>query len=405
MRMAERRETMEAEFCGRDSIEVLKRVDEFVKGTGLALIETRFVGTLEREEEVHRATFEVRRPPGPPLPEGARRGAEEAARRLRREPEPGQEAPPEAESCRDEGRGSKMWEPPARGPQAPRLPAGPMYIGRTPGLGERVGWNPHHLATNVLIGGEAESGKTLAASVFAEEALKLDVPVLVFDTTGEWRGLLRPCTEPRILGEYPRFGMKPEEARGFPGEVCEITDPDLRVTKWDASQGRAAIFDLSRMRPGEIDRAVQSAVDSILGWGLEESADLVALLVFDDVHLLLEKYGGHGGYVALTRGARELRARGVGMVMTCRSIASLPVDLRANALTEVELRNHNQADVEHVSAKHGRGWGTVLPHQEPGTGLVADPRFNRGKPVPVVFRPPLHAVQGPVAGELPGLEG
>lgn len=405
--MAERREGVEAEFCGESSVEVLKRIVEFAKGAGLSVVETCFIGTLH-EQEVHRATFEVRRPPGPPLPEEARRGAEEVARRLQKAlSELQAELSAEAGPCEEERRpGQERWEPPARGPQAPRLPEGPMYIGRTLGLGERVGWHPRDLATNVLIGGEMESGKTLAASIFAEEALKMGVPVLAFDTTGEWRGLLRPNTEKRIVGEYPLFGMKPEEARGLPGEVREVTDPHLRVDlKVDVNSGRATIFDLSHMRPGEIDQAVMSVVDSILRWGLEECDWLRLLLVFDDVHLLLEKYGGHGGYVALTRGARELRALGVGMVMTCRSISHLPEDLRANVLTEIELRNLNPADVDRISAKHGRGWGAILPHQEPGSGLLADPRFSRGRPVPVVFRPPLHAVLSHVAGEPPGLEG
>lgn len=52
--------TVEAEFCGRTLVDVILRVDAFMKATGLVLVERSLLGFVEsrgERQECHRAVF------------------------------------------------------------------------------------------------------------------------------------------------------------------------------------------------------------------------------------------------------------------------------------------------------------------------------------------------------------
>lgn len=124
----------------------------------------------------------------------------------------------------------------------------------------------------------------------------------------------------------------------------------------------------------------------------EGTDGLRLLLVLEEIHRLLEEYGGRGGYIALERGAREFRKWGVGMLMVSGAASGFREELRSNTLMEVQFRTRSPADLDRAKTRFGEEYGDVIPGLETGEALVAHPKYNRGRPVTVRFRPPRHWV-------------
>ncbi|MEM4625427.1 MAG: helicase HerA-like domain-containing protein, partial [Candidatus Pacearchaeota archaeon] len=83
-------------------------------------------------------------------------------------------------------------------------------------------FNLDDLTTHAIIAGATGGGKSIAAQVFIEEALDKGIAVIVFDPTAQWSGMLRKCEDKKMLSFYPKFGLKPSDARAFPGNVSQI---------------------------------------------------------------------------------------------------------------------------------------------------------------------------------------
>ncbi|MBI4361769.1 MAG: DUF87 domain-containing protein, partial [Euryarchaeota archaeon] len=271
------------------------------------------------------------------------------------------------------------------------LPEGPMWVGRIAETDLRMEFDPNDLKTHCITAGATGSGKSVSASVFVEEILKLKIPVVCFDPTAQWTGFVRPNKDPAFFKVYQKFGMKPEDARPFKGLIYEVTDPNVRIDfRKYMNPGEITVFTLNKLRPGEYDQAVMNIIDTVFQMQWEEALDLKMLVVFDEIHRLLEKYGGKGGYIALEKGAREFRKWGIGMMMVSQVSGDFREELRSNALTEVQLHTKSTTDTDRIKAKYGDDYAIRCTKLEIGVGMVANPKYNRGKPVFVNFRPVLH---------------
>src|SRR6056297_187325 len=78
------------------------------------------------------------------------------------------------------------------------------------------------LTTHSIVAGATGGGKSISAQVMIEEVLKKNIAVIVFDPTAQWSGMLRKCTDKKMMSFYSKFGMKPNEAQGFKGNVRMI---------------------------------------------------------------------------------------------------------------------------------------------------------------------------------------
>lgn len=257
---------------------------------------------------------------------------------------------------------------------------------------EKKAWiNPNDLTTHALVAGATGSGKSVSASVITEEALKKGIPVVVFDPTAQWTGFVRPCKDENLLRCYPLFGMKREDARPFKGLIYEVTDPNIKIDfKKYMKPGEVTVFTLNKLKPGEYDVAVQNIVDTIFAVGWEESPDLRMLVVFDEVHRLLEKYGGKGGYVALEKACREFRKWGIGLVMASQVSSDFKEAVMGNVLTEIQLNTKSMEDIKKIETKYGKNYSSRITHEGVGVGMLQNPKYNEGKPYFIQFRPTLH---------------
>jgi len=265
-------------------------------------------------------------------------------------------------------------------------------IGKIAETNKTAHFNPDDLTTHVLTSGSTGAGKSVAASIIVEEALKQKIPVVVFDPTAQWTGFVRPCKDDNLLRYYPKFSMRPEDARPFPGMIFEVTDPNVKIDfKKYMNPGEITVFTLNKLKPGEYDTAVQCIIDTIFSIQWEESTTLKMLVVFDEVHRLLEKYGGKGGYISLEKACREFRKWGIGLVMCSQVYSDFKEAIQGNILTEIQLNTKSMADIAKVKEKYGPEYSEKISRQGVGVGMVQNPRYNDGKPWFVQFRPTMHS--------------
>jgi hypothetical protein len=243
----------------------------------------------------------------------------------------------------------------------------------------------------MIIAGGTGSGKTVAAMVLAEEALKRGIPVIVFDPTAQWTGFVRACRDEHMLSLYPNFGLRREDATAFKGNIIDVIDPnmEIEIEKY-LNKGEITVFCLTKLTPTQLDNFVWRTVDAIFKVPWEESRKLRLLIVYDEVHRLLPKHGGKKGYLALERGVREFRKWGIGLVMVSQVLSDFKGAIRAVIASEVYMRTKYSGDVDRVKKTYGKEYAVTLPKLKVGTGLIQNPEFNDGKPWFIEFRPLLH---------------
>ncbi|MEM2481357.1 MAG: DEAD/DEAH box helicase family protein [Candidatus Hadarchaeales archaeon] len=252
------------------------------------------------------------------------------------------------------------------------------------------------LMTHMIIAGATGSGKTIAAMDIAEEALLNKKNVIVVDPTAQWTGFLRKCREEKMIKYFSKFGISQDQAHGFPGRIIQVVDPNMKV---DVSRmirdpnGRIYIFVVERLRPEQLDLFIQNLIQSVFDARLEESPKLRALLIFDEVHRLLPRFGGAGkGIVQLERGVREFRKWGVGMVLVSQVVSDFEREIRANIRNQIQLWTRDEEELARITEKFGAEYMRSISRASVGHGMYFNPDYNKGKPYFINFRPILHQV-------------
>ena len=279
-------------------------------------------------------------------------------------------------------------------PDFRKLPKGDedsFWVGKIAETNKSAYIFPPDLTTHALVSGSTGSGKSVTASVIVEEALLKKRSVVVFDPTSQWTGFVKQCKDKNILKMYKEFNMSEDESKPFRGLIYNVEKPDvdLDIKKY-LIPGEVTVFNLANLKPGEYDLAVQAIVDKVFECRWDESPDLKTVFVFDEVHRLLEKYGGSGGYKALEKACREFRKWGIGMVMVSQVSADFKEAVAGNILTEVQLNTKSMEDIKKIAHKHGNIYSTKVTRQGIGVGMIQNPKYNDGKPYFVHFRPTLH---------------
>lgn len=280
--------------------------------------------------------------------------------------------------------------------------------GQLPKPGPRSGWwgkiaesdhktylDLEQLKIHTIVAGSTGGGKSISAQVIIEECLAKDIAVIVFDPTAQWTGLLRPCKEKGMLKYYPGFGMKPKDARAFNGNVKLVTNPreKINIRKY-LKPGEIQIFAMNKLPPKDIDEFVANTIREVFNENFSENPALRLMLVYDEIHRILPKFGGSGnGFVQIERGCREFRKWGIGVMLVSQVLADFVGQIKANINTEVQMRTRDEGDLERIKTKYGDDVLKSLVKASVGSGMVQNAAYNRGKPYFVTFRPILHSVQ------------
>ncbi|MFH7880729.1 MAG: DUF87 domain-containing protein, partial [Candidatus Aenigmatarchaeota archaeon] len=248
------------------------------------------------------------------------------------------------------------------------------------------------LLMHTIAAGGSGSGKTISAMVIAEELLKRKIPVIVFDPTAQWTGFIKPNRVKQLLDYYPKFGLKPTDARSFKTNIVVVEDPNMEIDiKKYMIPGEITVFVMNRLKPEQLDSFVRRSVQAIFDMRPPESKEVKLLLVYDEVHRLLPKYGGKGGYVAIERAVREFRKWGIGVFLISQVLLDFKAAVRANIANEIQLRTRYEGDIGRVKSKYGQEYADKITKLVIGTGLFQNPEYNHGKPWFISFRPILHS--------------
>ncbi|NMB66910.1 ATP-binding protein, partial [Candidatus Woesearchaeota archaeon] len=279
----------------------------------------------------------------------------------------------------------------------PSFSSSSIFIGKVAETEVRTFLDLNKLQMHTLIAGSTGSGKTIVAQGIIEEALLHKKSVVVFDPTAQWTGFFKPSEDRKMLNRYKYFEMKVKDVRGFNGTIKTIRDPYelIHIEDYMNKPGEITIFDISGLSPSQIDLVVASTIEQIFKSQPEESRDLRTLLVYDEVHRLLPKFGGSGkGFIQLERGAREFRKWGVGLILISQVLSDFIGEIKANIGTEIQMGTRYEGDLERISMKYGEDILKSVVREPIGTGMVVNAEYNSGKPYFVSFRPLLHSTKG-----------
>ncbi|MDO8517070.1 MAG: DUF87 domain-containing protein, partial [Nanoarchaeota archaeon] len=277
------------------------------------------------------------------------------------------------------------------------------FVGKIAETGMRAFVDLNKLTMHTLIAGATGGGKTIAAQDIIEEALIHNKSVIIFDPTAQWTGFLRKCEEPGMLKRYSFFDMKTKQARAFNGIIKTIRDPYelINLEKYLNKPGDVTIFDISNLTPQEMDLIVASTIEQIFKSNPEESNHLKTLIVYDEVHRLLPKFGGSGkGFIQLERGCREFRKWGIGLLLVSQVLSDFVGEIKANIGTEIQMGTRYEGDLERINMKYGEDVLKSVVKEPVGTGMNVNAEYNLGRPYFVSFRPILHSVKSLTKPEL-----
>ncbi len=267
-----------------------------------------------------------------------------------------------------------------------------LWLGKIAEKKDGAYLDPHKLTVHSIVAGATGGGKSIAAQVLIEEALKQNICVIVFDPTAQWSGMLRKLEDKKMFSYYKKFGMKKTDARGFPGNIRAIKDARQVVDVEKFFQpGHIQILTLNKLQPKDMDIVVANVIRQIFKSDPKEYPTLRTLLVFDEIHRILPKFGGSGeGFIQIERACREFRKWGYGVTLISQVLSDFAGQIKANISTEIQMRTRDEGDLNRIKTKYGEEFLQSLVKASVGVGMFVNPAYNHASPYFVNFRPILH---------------
>ena len=269
-----------------------------------------------------------------------------------------------------------------------KIPKSGIYLGKLLNLEEKAYFNENKLMTHVLLAGSTGSGKSVTAMIIAEELLKKGIPVIVLDPTLQWTGFMNKCDDSNMLRHYKEFGLK--EPMSFATEIVKVSgDTEVKVNEY--LNKAITVLCLNELSSDEFDKFVAKFLNSIFEMELEESQNLRLLIVVEEVHRLLPKYGGKKAYLILEKSVREFRKWGIGLLLTSQVLTDFKAVIRTNVETEIQFRTNYEGDINRVKEKYSTIFAKMIPKLKTGIGMLQNPDYNNANPYFIRFRPLLHS--------------
>jgi hypothetical protein len=207
--------------------------------------------------------------------------------------------------------------------------------------------------------------------------------------------MLRKLTDKKFLSFYPPFGMNPKkDPQAFPGNIKAIKDHRevVDIFKY-LKPGEIQVFTTNTLDPKNYDTFVANMIRQIFHSKLEEFRGLKYMVVFDEIHRILPKFGGSGeGFTQIERGCREFRKWGIGILLISQVLSDFVGEIKANINTLVQMKTRDEGDLNRIKMQYGEEFIQSLVKSPVGSGMVQNSSYNKGQPFYVTFRPILHSV-------------
>ena len=247
-----------------------------------------------------------------------------------------------------------------------------VYVGKIAETDHKTYFNLENFKVHTIVAGSTGGGKSFAAQGIIEEMLLHNVAVIVFDPTAQWTGMLRKLTAKSIMALYSIFGMKRSEAKAFNGNIRQINNArELIDLKRYMKPGEIQVFACHKLDPKDMDIYVANAIREVFHANFDESRELRLMLVFDEVHRLLPKFGGSGeGFLQIERACREFRKWGLGVMLVSQVLSDFVGQIKANINTEIQMRTRDEGDLDRISTRYGKEVLQSLVKATVGTGKI-----------------------------------
>ena len=189
---------------------------------------------------------------------------------------------------------------------------------------------------------------------------------------------------------YAKFKLGVPQS--FAPRVIDISDATMNVDVVHYLKlSGLTVLRMDKLTPKKVDAFIEGALGSIYRAGLSESGSLKSLVVLDEVHRLLPKYGGRHAYTKLEQAVREFRKWGIGLLMISQVLTDFKGAIRGNIGTEIQMHTRYEGDIKRVRERHGTAVSKLISKLPTGLGLVECADYNKGNPYFIEFRPLLHS--------------
>ena len=270
-----------------------------------------------------------------------------------------------------------------------------LFVGNIAETNKRAYIDMDVLTVHSIVAGSTGGGKSISAQDIIEEALIKGTAVAVFDPTAQWSGMLRKLEDKKFLEFYSQFGMDAKkDPRGFNGNIKAVKNGReiIDIFKY-LKPGEIQIFTTNTLDPKDYDIFVASMIQQIFHSKLDEFRGLKYMIVFDEIHRILPKFGGSGaGFTQIERGCREFRKWGIGIVLISQVLGDFVGEIKANINTQVQMKTRDEGDLNRIKMQYGEEYIQSLVKSPVGSGMLQNSNWNRGRPYYVTFRPILHSV-------------
>ena len=276
----------------------------------------------------------------------------------------------------------------------PKEGARSLFVGVIAETTRRAYLDMDLLTVHSIVAGSTGGGKSIAAQDIVEECLLHDVAVVVFDPTAQWSGMLRKCTDKKMLSFYAKMGINVKEARAFPGNIRAVKDGrELIDLMKFFKPGEIQVFTTSTLDPKDYDVFVANTIRQIFHSNLQEYRGLRCMLVYDEIHRILPKFGGSGeGFVQIERGCREFRKWGIGILLISQVLQDFVGQIKANINTNIQMKTRDEGDLNRIKEQYGESFIQELIKSPVGSGMIQNSAWNNGRPYYITFRPIYHSV-------------
>jgi hypothetical protein len=269
-----------------------------------------------------------------------------------------------------------------------------VFIGKVAESSQEVFLDVDQLTKHTVIAGITGGGKTLAGNVIVEGALNAGASAIIVDPTLQWTGIIKEDTDEQLRQRYDEFHMHNDESKGLRARILSLRPHEDWTQALDlqrlAQPGVATVVLVNELSPELIDTYVCALIQRVRT-AQQQSRELRLLLVFEEVHIILPKFGGTGkGFVEIERGCREFRERGVGLLLLSQVLEDFLGSIRGNINTEIQMRTTFDEDLAKARLKYGEKVADCIMRCQTGTGLFHNAEYNIGRPFFLTFRPPFH---------------
>ncbi|MEK6926909.1 MAG: helicase HerA-like domain-containing protein [Nanoarchaeota archaeon] len=264
------------------------------------------------------------------------------------------------------------------------------YIGKVADSGQKTFLDYMQLNRHTLIAGGTGSGKTVAGMVIVEELIKHGLSIIAFDPVGQWTGFAKKCEDKIMLQRYHKFGLS--APHGYKVNIIEITPDklDFNVVGLLKQKG-LNVLKMDNLSPKQLDEFIDKSLSQIYSAKLDETSSFKSLIVLDEVHRLIPKYGGKTAHIRLEQAVREFRKWGIGLLLISQVLTDFKGAIRGNIGTEIQMMTRYEGDIKRVKERHGAGVSQLMAKMTTGLGMVECAQYNQGQPYFVEFRPLLHS--------------